>query len=82
MATMGTDTSRPMHTTLAEKMRILADGGTHERALELLARANDLDAAVYGRPPVEPKALLDAWRRAQRLWNDITGEEEVLGQVR
>lgn len=75
MAALGSDTSKPYETTLASKMRLLAARGTHERAIELMARANDLDAAVHGRPPVSGKALLGAISRAQRLWIEITGED-------
>lgn len=67
----------PPRTPLAEQMRALAAGGEHPQAMELFARANDLDAAVYGRPSAGPKALLGAFARARRLWCDLTGEDLV-----
>lgn len=67
----------PQRTPLGEQMRELADGGKHPQAVELFARANDLDKAVYGRPAADAKRLLGCWARARRLWCECTGEDIV-----
>lgn len=68
----------PTETELSKKMRLLADGGKHPRALELVARARDLDAATYTTGEnFNVKKLVGCWARARRLWSDITGEDLV-----
>jgi hypothetical protein len=64
-------------TPLSKKMRFLAEGGKHPQALDLFSRANDLDAAVFGKPPADIKHVVACWARARRLWTDLTGEELV-----
>lgn len=58
-------------TPLAERMRKLAE--THERGAELIAAADEMDAAVHLSIP----RLVGAWAKARRLWCECTGEELV-----
>ena len=67
---------RPAHPLSAEsepsfpeKMRTLAL--THGRGIELLQRADQLDAAIASGSV--PK-LIGTWAKARRLWCELTGE--------
>lgn len=71
------DDHKPYETPLAQRMRELADGGKHPRAVELFARARELDSAAINPVGTGVKKLLGAWARARRLYCDITGEELV-----
>lgn len=68
-------------TALSQRMRALANNGAHPQALELLARARDLDEAtrVHGHTPTESnmKKMVGAWARARRLWSNLTGESLI-----
>lgn len=63
---------------LVPKMRAIADRG-HPRALELRARALDLEQAIEvlmreSAEPAETKKMVRAWARARRLWCQVSGE--------
>lgn len=59
--------------TLAERMRALAHGG-HERAVELIEKADALEAAAKG---LDVRKMVGAWARARRLFCEITGESLI-----
>lgn len=62
-------------TDLSIRMRELASTG-HERALELYARAQELDDVVANRQ-ASVALTVAVWARARRLWCDLTGEDLV-----
>lgn len=63
-------------TELSKKMRKLADGGKHPCAIELFARAEDLDRASFA-SPFDVKAVVGAWARARKVWCRETGEDLI-----
>lgn len=67
-------------TELGNRMRALAAAG-HERAAELVEKADAFDAATagyYGEPQTcTVQNFLGCFARARRLWCDITGEPLV-----
>ena len=67
-------------TELGQRMRALAATG-HERAAELIEKAEAFDAACagfYGEPQTcDVRKFLGCFARARRLWCDVTGEALV-----
>jgi hypothetical protein len=66
--------------SLPYRLRQLAAGGSHEHAVELFARARDLEAALQGvraSGVASIKRLVGAWARARKLWCELTGEDLV-----
>lgn len=61
-------------TPLAKRLREVADSGRHERALELYARANELDGIDAN---TSIPLIVAYWARARRLLCDITGEDLI-----
>lgn len=62
---------------LAKRLRDIAGNGTHERALELYARADEVERAYNDRTITLDYATA-LTHRARRLLFDLTGEDDVL----
>lgn len=61
---------------LARRLRELAAHGNHERAIELFARAADVDRAASD-PNISIELRVALWARARRLLCDLTGEDLI-----
>lgn len=63
--------------SLSKRLREIAANGTHERALELYARADEVERAYNDRTITlaHAEALM---HRARRLLFDLTGKDDVL----
>lgn len=61
---------------LVTLLRRLANNGKHERAVEIYARAADLEQAIFDQR-ADPKYVVKMWARARRIWCECTGEDWI-----
>jgi hypothetical protein len=62
---------------LSKRLREIAGNGTHERALELYARADEVERA-YNDRTITLDFASALTHRARRLLFDLTGEDDVV----